>query len=236
MWLGNASDKIITNASPSTLKEYVTNWLPKITRLNARLNNMHTHTGEAENEQLSIKYNCFMNAVGDHHVLFVYLSWSLLLISWCYVALRIHVVGVGLIITHQCQSSTRRQRGMALFQVLVALLVSLVSCLCFREGEAAQCMPDSINPCIARCNGTSFDLSKAFDFPWVCLPIETPLSSSVDNHCFAYTLLLAECNCLSLDLALGNSMAMRGVLVSLSLVNQAIIQTQIVLWVDDRLI
>ena len=33
------------------------------------------------------------------------------------------------------------------------------------EAETAQCMPDSINPCRATCNGTFFDLSKAFDFP-----------------------------------------------------------------------
>ena len=56
---------------------------------------------------------------------------------------------------------------MASFQAIASLLTAgLFSCLLFLEGgEAAQCMPDSINPCIAKCNGTSFDLSKAFDFP-----------------------------------------------------------------------
>ena len=46
-----------------------------------------------------------------------------------------------------------------LFSCLLALLV------CTQLGEAAQCMPDPKYLCTARCNGTSFDLSKAFDFP-----------------------------------------------------------------------
>lgn len=47
-----------------------------------------------------------------------------------------------------------------------ALVVGLILASCFfNGGESAQCMPDSVNPCRATCNGTSFDLSKAFDFP-----------------------------------------------------------------------
>lgn len=48
---------------------------------------------------------------------------------------------------------------------LVSLLAGFLFCCCSLKGEAAQCMPDWLNPCIARCNGTSFDLSKAFNFP-----------------------------------------------------------------------
>ena len=49
-------------------------------------------------------------------------------------------------------------------------IVGLLSCLLTlivsaQLGETAQCLPDSKNLCGAMCNGTSFDLSKAFDFP-----------------------------------------------------------------------
>lgn len=30
---------------------------------------------------------------------------------------------------------------------------------------AAQCLPDPTNPCKARCNGTTFDISNLFDYP-----------------------------------------------------------------------
>ena len=43
----------------------------------------------------------------------------------------------------------------------------LVVCCCLCGGEAAQCVPDEVNSCIFRCNGTSFDLAKAFNFPYV---------------------------------------------------------------------
>ena len=49
--------------------------------------------------------------------------------------------------------------SLELFPCLLVLLVSA------QLGEAAQCMPDSKNLCGAMCNGTHFDLSKAFDFP-----------------------------------------------------------------------
>ncbi len=41
--------------------------------------------------------------------------------------------------------------------VLVLSLSALVAC--------EQCKPDSLSPCKADCNGTTFDLSAAFKFP-----------------------------------------------------------------------
>ncbi|XP_064396824.1 uncharacterized protein LOC135343749 [Halichondria panicea] len=53
-------------------------------------------------------------------------------------------------------------------------------------GEAAQCTPES-DPkylCTARCNGTSFDLSKAFDFP---MKITEPTARGGTGNTYWYT-------------------------------------------------
>ena len=55
----------------------------------------------------------------------------------------------------------------------VLVMSLLFICCCFIGGEAAQCMPDSSSPCRARCYGTTFDLSKAFDFPWATIAFVT---------------------------------------------------------------
>ena len=185
-----------------------------------------------------MRIHCFMNSASDHHVLFVYLHGATRI---SYVELRTSCVGTGgarsLPLCAKVQPDG--EAGMASFQVIASLLTAgLFSCFCFLEGgEAAQCMPDRINPCIAECNGTSFDLSKAFDFPYVreyvCVfnSHSCPYSlQSVEYHCFPMFLLyFAECSCLSRCLALGKCMAICGVLVNQFLVNQALIQTQIVL-------
>ena len=112
-----------------------------------------------------------MNAVNDHHVLFVYLAKLMTLHLYVYTWIMCaRVVGVGLNVPRsgpKFDQTAKRNLYMASVRVLVtaSLLTGFLSCLYFREGEAAQCMPDTANPCIARCNGTTFDLSKAFDFP-----------------------------------------------------------------------
>ena len=40
------------------------------------------------------------------------------------------------------------------------VLATLVQCL-----FGAQCTPDPNNPCVTTCNGTTFDISKLFDYP-----------------------------------------------------------------------
>ena len=46
------------------------------------------------------------------------------------------------------------------------LISSFLGVLALLEGVwAAQCTPDPTNPCMARCNGTQFDISKLFDYP-----------------------------------------------------------------------
>ena len=46
------------------------------------------------------------------------------------------------------------------------LICALVLAVCaYRAAEAAQCMPDTTNPCKAKCNGTQFDISTLFDYP-----------------------------------------------------------------------
>lgn len=42
------------------------------------------------------------------------------------------------------------------------VIATLVQCLL-----GAQCTPDPNNPCVTTCNGTTFDISKLFDYPWV---------------------------------------------------------------------
>ncbi len=49
-----------------------------------------------------------------------------------------------------------------LFFLLLCLLGLFISTYL---GEAAQCATDKKSLCTAHCNGTSFELSKAFDFP-----------------------------------------------------------------------
>ena len=46
-------------------------------------------------------------------------------------------------------------------------LVTLTASLLLGASLAAQCMPDPTNPCVATCNGSTFDLSQVFDFPYV---------------------------------------------------------------------
>ncbi|XP_064396852.1 uncharacterized protein LOC135343774 [Halichondria panicea] len=64
----------------------------------------------------------------------------------------------------------------------IAYLCLLVSFLSIQFGETAQCMPDKDYPCRAKCNGTSFDLSKVFDFP---LNISEPSPRS-DGRLYSY--------------------------------------------------
>ena len=49
-------------------------------------------------------------------------------------------------------------------QASVLLLSAFLACN-LPTLEAAQCMPDETNPCVARCNGTTFDISNLFDYP-----------------------------------------------------------------------
>ena len=56
-------------------------------------------------------------------------------------------------------------RGSFIAKVNMVLFGLFAGWLLVYSTEAAQCKPDVINPCIFRCNGTSFDLSKAFNFP-----------------------------------------------------------------------
>lgn len=49
---------------------------------------------------------------------------------------------------------------MFLFRAAVLLLCLLQSVL------SEECIPNKMNPCIATCNGTIFDISKLFDFPY----------------------------------------------------------------------
>ena len=44
------------------------------------------------------------------------------------------------------------------------IAVAFVVCL-FAVTQAAQCSAHSDNPCMATCNGTTFDISKVFDYP-----------------------------------------------------------------------
>ena len=43
------------------------------------------------------------------------------------------------------------------------LLFALVTSLAIVQGE--ECMPLEDNPCVFKCNGTTFDLSNLFDYP-----------------------------------------------------------------------
>lgn len=52
---------------------------------------------------------------------------------------------------------------MGAVQMIASLLLLLL--LFSKPLEAAQCMPDNENPCIAMCNGTTFDLTKVFNYP-----------------------------------------------------------------------
>ncbi|XP_064396825.1 uncharacterized protein LOC135343750 [Halichondria panicea] len=62
-------------------------------------------------------------------------------------------------------------------------LLSLVLFISSQSGEAAQCIPDKNYLCTARCNGTSFDLSKAFDFP---LKITEPTPRGAHGNTYWY--------------------------------------------------
>lgn len=54
-------------------------------------------------------------------------------------------------------------KTMASLQFVAAFIV----CVSYLDVTfAAQCMPDPTNPCRARCNGTTFDISNLFDYPW----------------------------------------------------------------------
>ncbi len=44
------------------------------------------------------------------------------------------------------------------------LLFALATSLAIVQGE--ECMPLEDNPCVFKCNGTTFDLSNLFDYPW----------------------------------------------------------------------
>ncbi|KAL5473395.1 hypothetical protein EMCRGX_G027873 [Ephydatia muelleri] len=48
---------------------------------------------------------------------------------------------------------------------LITCIFALLLLLLSKPLEAAQCMPDNENPCIAMCNGTTFDITKVFDYP-----------------------------------------------------------------------
>lgn len=48
---------------------------------------------------------------------------------------------------------------------MAAVIAIAVFFLCLDLAAAAQCMPDPTNPCKARCNGTTFDISNLFDYP-----------------------------------------------------------------------
>ncbi|XP_064396823.1 uncharacterized protein LOC135343748 [Halichondria panicea] len=68
-----------------------------------------------------------------------------------------------------------------LFFLLLCLLGLFISTYL---GEAAQCATDKKSLCTAHCNGTSFELSKAFDFP---IKITEPTPRGDDGSTFWYT-------------------------------------------------
>lgn len=53
-----------------------------------------------------------------------------------------------------------RERMRNLAAIVCCVLVALLQPL-----WCAQCMPKELKPCVAQCNGTSFDLSNVFVFP-----------------------------------------------------------------------
>ena len=46
-------------------------------------------------------------------------------------------------------------------------LIALTTSLLLGASLAAQCMPDPTNPCVTTCNGSTFDLTQVFDYPYV---------------------------------------------------------------------
>lgn len=68
---------------------------------------------------------------------------------------------------HNCRVQSRTMAKMlrSMHMCTTLLLVGLTTCLLLRASLAAQCMPDPTNPCVARCNGSTFDVSKVFNYP-----------------------------------------------------------------------
>ena len=70
-----------------------------------------------------------------------------------------------------CDSSIARGRDRQFnmahleFALAVAATVFVLFGGLMDSASAAQCMPDPTNPCKARCNGTTFDISTLFDYP-----------------------------------------------------------------------
>ena len=149
-----------------------------------------------------------MNAVNDHHVLFVYLAklMTLHLYVYTWIILCARVVGVGLNVPRsgpKLPSVCLTRRTPALPGAMGQRLISQRRSI-FRKYVCKQRHPHPhqlLHEVGKRCISV---------FPTLCL-------------------IFAECSYLSLDLALtGKCTAMYGVLVSQFLVNQALIQTQIV--------
>lgn len=73
-----------------------------------------------------------------------------------------YVGGAGCVHCTLCRSARDNFTKMLSVKLLFCLLAY---CCLYGSGKSAQCEPDEVNPCVARCNYTAFDLSKAFDFP-----------------------------------------------------------------------
>ena len=65
------------------------------------------------------------------------------------------------------QSMSKMSRYYSIQCATAAALLPLLLCLqsLIPCSLAAQCVPDSTNPCIARCNETKLDISRMFNYP-----------------------------------------------------------------------
>jgi len=54
-------------------------------------------------------------------------------------------------------------------RVIILQLSFFLAASILRPLQAEQCRPDDAKPCVANCNGTTFDLSSVKDLPYVPL-------------------------------------------------------------------